>query len=593
MLFFLILTLTNGHSQSLFDTVLALENLSNPNYTEIIRILEEERSPGALGKLGELWLIGFPDLHNQISRNYTIAFQYLTEGAKLGDGDSMFLLHVMYQESLLTNEFSEVLMETTEDIVRNNVIRAILKNNSWKFQLSYLAALQQCVKSDSLETPDFLNKTSLKFPFLKPIECLITRDSTFLALKAAHKTVEFIQKNGRVDYRFKRIDLELKNAFGDESEKILSMLSNKYQANAQPDGFASIGEAYMFGNNALGIGKNPVEGLKYFEQAAELGSTQAASTLGTMYSQGIGVEKNHTKALEYLEKAMEEGSVKAMITLGIMYRNGSGVKQNFTRAFEYTKLAVDLGDLESLSNLAVFYLNGEGVEKNITKALEYMEKAAKSGFYAGKFNLGLMLYDGEGIAQDYKEAMKLFLEVIYEGQLDQYVSKAYKFYRQGGYKSAYLCYLIASSLGYQSARLSLAYMFEKDVVANKCSGGKDACIGHYLFRAIAEDQDQWANEKMAKILYSAGEQFTNSYEIAYKYYQNAPISGNVLFTLGYMTEQGIGCQSDYDKALSYYSTIVEKSQTKEIDSNAKFPAFFALYKLKSKMVINQLISRFY
>ena len=572
-----------------------LENSHTINYKEVISLLQfsaESGNPEAYTKLGELYLLGFPEENGQIYYNYKEAYQYFIKGANLESSNSRFFLHIIYQENLLTDEFQNITEIIDSNEIRLNMIKG-LRMNKDLFALSHISAVTQCVNSKNISIPEFLERSiyesigpALKFPFLNSIECNISRDLVYLAMLEARKAVDHIQRKGKIEHDLKRIDLELNNAFGEEGEKILSLFAKQFEEHSITMGFTSIGETYMFGDNALGINKNPEEGLKYFEKALEMGDTNAAAVLGTLYTQGIGVEANYSRAYEYLEKAIAGGSVQAMISMGLLYRNGNGVTRNYTKAFEYTKMASDSGNIESLSNLAVFYLNGEGVERNLEKAVEYMKKAAGTGFYGAKFNLGLLHIDGEGVEKSQEKAFQFFTEVIYQGKRDGYVNKAYKYFRKGNMRSAYLSYVIASALGYQSARLSLAYMYDKALTGNKCLLGKEYCIGTYLFKSIIHDNDQWANEQLAKILYNGGNFFASDYEKAHKFYLNAPPSGEVLFALGYMYEEGLGCEKNYDKALEYYESIISQAETSGIDPGASYPAMIAKYKLKSKMILN-------
>ena len=578
--------------QYYYKAIDILENSNDIDYEEVILLLKKSTNSDSYTKLGEIFLIGYPDKKNEIYRNYTEAYQYFIKGMKLGNSDSQFFLYIMHQENLLTNEFKGIIEPTSTVGVKSNLATA-LRHDGQFFPLAYVAAVLQCIKRQDFIMPEFLERSinenigpAVKYPFLSNEQCQINRDLAHIAMLHAHKAVDHIERKGKIEHNFQRIDLELDNSFGDESEKLLKLLAKTFEEHSISMGYAEIGQTYMYGDNTLGIDKNPAEGMKFIEKALELGDEHAAATLGNMYTKGIGVETNFSKAVEYIEQAIAGGSVQAMITMGYLYRNGQGVEVNYSKAFEYTKMAADRGSIESLSNLAVFYLYGEGVEKNKEKALEYMQLAASAGYYSAKFNLGLMYFNGEGVEISIEKAFDLFINSIYEGQVDGYLSKAYKYFRQGNMKSAYLCYVIASALGYQSARLSLAYMFDKGLNENQCLLGKEYCTGVYLFRSIIEDNDQWAYEKLAKIFYNGGAFFVSDYDRAHKFYLNAPRSGEVLFALGYMYEEGLGCDKNYEKALEYYETIIYKAENKEIEPDAAYPATLAKYKLKSKMIFN-------
>jgi uncharacterized protein len=576
-----------------------LENEESIDYNNLISLLETSANlgnPDAFSKLGELFLVGYTDSNGQISRDYKLAYSYFKKGSELGSVDSRFFIHVMYKEFLLTNEFDDVINYVSFSDIRSNMIRA-MDGTSYLFILAHVNSVLECRRLEHLSPPEFLNKTIndqmdtvINFPFLVPQECKITRDLVYLLMAQAHKSIDYIQKTGKIPYNFKRIDLELDYLYGTDSQNALSLFTKTIETYSNPVGYTNIGETHMFGNNLNGIPRNMPEGLKYYEKAIEMGDHNAAAALGTVYSQGIGVKSNSTKALEYLNKAISKGSIKAMVTLGLMHRTGNGVEKNITKAFEYTKMAADKGDIDSISNLAVFYLNGEGVPKDVQKALDYIQIAADHGLLPGKFNLGLMYFDGLGVESSYEKALELFMSVIYESQKDNYLSKAYKSFRTGDIKGAYISYLIASNLGYQSAISSLGYMHYKGLGSNKCKIDKEYCAAFYYYQSIALYNDPWAYEKLAKVLYSGGSSFKPDYDKAYQFYLSAPATGEVLFNLGYMSEQGLGCSVDNDKAIEYYDKIIANAGDNGIDVEAAYPARLAKYKLIIKMKLLSVLS---
>jgi TPR repeat protein len=179
-------------------------------------------------------------------------------------------------------------------------------------------------------------------------------------------------------------------------------------------------------------------------------------------------------------------------------------------------------------------------------------------------------------------AFNYFMDTVYGAQIDGYMAKAYKRFREGDKKGSYLYYIMASSLGYQSARTSLAYFFEKGLNLNKCWLGKELCLANYLIRAITENGDKWANEKLAKLLYTGGEFLKANFSEAYLFYQNAPKTGEVLFTLGYLNEHGLGCSQNLTAAECCYLEIISLADGKKIEQASKYPALIALYKLRFK-----------
>ena len=124
---------------------------------------------------------------------------------------------------------------------------------------------------------------------------------------------------------------------------------------------------------------------------------------------------------------------------------------------------------------------------------------------------------------------------------------------------------------------------------NSCLLGKEYCQGNYLIRGIIENGDKWAYEKLAKLLFTGGESLKANYEEAYVFYQNAPPTGEVLFTLGYMNEHGLGCTQNQTAAEEYYLEIISLASSKKLEQASKYPALLSLYGLRSKKILKSFI----
>lgn len=74
------------------------------------------------------------------------------------------------------------------------------------------------------------------------------------------------------------------------------------------------------------------------KEAADLGSTQAMSILGSMFLLGRGVAENGKEAEAWLKRASEQGFDEATSILGMAYATGkAGIKPNITLAREMLK----------------------------------------------------------------------------------------------------------------------------------------------------------------------------------------------------------------------------------------------------------------
>ena len=75
------------------------------------------------------------------------------------------------------------------------------------------------------------------------------------------------------------------------------------------------------------------------------------NNLGVLYAKGQGISKDEKKAIQYFEQASDLGDTEAMLNLGDAYLKGMGVKQNVPLAKQYFNKALKNGDLKAKAYL--------------------------------------------------------------------------------------------------------------------------------------------------------------------------------------------------------------------------------------------------
>lgn len=568
-----------------------LENFYEADLAEIDSLLEQSFRPSfkAYDTLFELYLFG--DLEKKISRNYTLASKYLNKALSLHSSKAFFSAAVLFQEILLTTEFEEI-----ESIITlpMTTIKSLKTKHSGHdlLEISFYSAVKECFLSKSQTPPSFIQKSILDeskqfnlYPVFDYDDCSFDRSLTFAAISQAFYARDYIEELGKPQDKIKQEDLEKDIAYGEENEKVISLYSKYFDNNQNSAGMANLGQNYLHGNNIFGISPDYNEALNYFSKSLDLGNDKVAADLGKMYLKGLGVEKNVTKALEFFEIAAEQGSVDAMRQLSVIYQKGKIVEKNDTKAFKYAETAAELGDIQSINNVGVYYLYGIGVEIDTEIGIEYIELAADYGSPAAKYNLACAYYNGDFVDVDYWKAFDLSMQVVYAAQQDNYMNLGYQRFKRGDYKGAYLYFLFASNLGYLEASKSIVFMFSRGLTGNKCKLGEEYCKGVYLYKGVLRN-DSFSFTNMAKLLYVGGDNLEANYTEAFRYFSAAPGTGETLFNIAYMTEHGLGVVKDYDKAKEMYNSIIIKSDSKQIDSYAKYPAYFSLFFLHLKNLLD-------
>lgn len=103
------------------------------------------------------------------------------------------------------------------------------------------------------------------------------------------------------------------------------------------------GYYYYSGTNGYPLNYN--KALQCFQEAAELGVSDAMNYLGVFYENGKIVAQNSATAIEWYNRALAANgkNIYAAYNLASLYYNGKGVAKDMVKAYKYGKIAVDIG----------------------------------------------------------------------------------------------------------------------------------------------------------------------------------------------------------------------------------------------------------
>lgn len=159
---------------------------------------------------------------------------------------------------------------------------------------------------------------------------------------------------------------------------------------------------------------------KYYQMAAELGSSDGIFNVAYDYQYGYGVEENTDKAIEYYKKANELGNVSATLELGLIYfENRDTFDDGINKTISYLEKVME----EDASNLfeeslikAIKALITCHKEKQDTEDLSvyyqrlyeiYISKVNETNGDA-EYNLGLIFKEKESGYYDLRRAFEYF-----------------------------------------------------------------------------------------------------------------------------------------------------------------------------------------
>ena len=121
-----------------------------------------------------------------------------------------------------------------------------------------------------------------------------------------------------------------------------------------------------------------------FKKLKDDHSPRAQFYLGTMYADGLGVDKNKVEAIRWFQQAAEQGFAEAQFTLGVISFKGDGVPQDKAAAVKWYRLAADQGNTRAQFNLGILYGTGDGVQQDQAEALRLIRMAADLGNQTAK-----------------------------------------------------------------------------------------------------------------------------------------------------------------------------------------------------------------
>ncbi|MBR4902568.1 MAG: SEL1-like repeat protein [Victivallales bacterium] len=134
----------------------------------------------------------------------------------------------------------------------------------------------------------------------------------------------------------------------------------------------------MFNFFGWHVPRNHQMTVKYYEESANLGNTEAAFHLGRHYEDGDGVEQDFNKAFKFYYQSAD--APFSQYKVGQFYLEGKGITQDIDLGLKWLFKAVYIEHLpQAQCFLGELYLKGEIVHQDDGKARELLEAAKNAG----------------------------------------------------------------------------------------------------------------------------------------------------------------------------------------------------------------------
>ena len=134
---------------------------------------------------------------------------------------------------------------------------------------------------------------------------------------------------------------------------------------------------------------------------------------------------NQLKALKLFIKLANDGDPEAFYYLGRAYRHGIGLAKNESLGFDLYQISAELGGVTARDSLLIDIMWTYIGEDDFQRSLNLSRLLIKNGNDEGIYHLGYHYLKGYGVMKNHKEALKLFRQIINDGNAQRHVGDIY------------------------------------------------------------------------------------------------------------------------------------------------------------------------
>lgn len=138
----------------------------------------------------------------------------------------------------------------------------------------------------------------------------------------------------------------------------------------------NLGVLYATGK---GVTQSTPQAIQWFKLAAAQGDVEAQYNLGVLLT-ATGDPQEAVQGVAFYQQAAQAHYNKALFNLGVMYANGTVVKQSFATASQYFLKAANQNYAPAQFNLGVMYANGQYFSQSNEQAYIWFDLASSNGY---------------------------------------------------------------------------------------------------------------------------------------------------------------------------------------------------------------------
>lgn len=160
-----------------------------------------------------------------------------------------------------------------------------------------------------------------------------------------------------------------------------------------------------------GVEQDAGKAKEWYLRAANAGHTRAMVRLGSI-SQRLDTPEKWEDGIRWFQQAAELGSASGMVNLGFAYREGRGVDVDQREATRWFEAAVAAGDGHAMIHVGRMY---DRFLSSPQLAVQWFRRAAEHGFKESHVELAMLYDDPTGGVYDPVEAVRWFRQVVEDG----------------------------------------------------------------------------------------------------------------------------------------------------------------------------------
>ena len=226
-------------------------------------------------------------------------------------------------------------------------------------------------------------------------------------------------------------------------------------AKTLPEANVRLGSLYQYG---IGVERDPVKAIKYYEQAIALGDVDSKVKLADVQA-GVHRENpnpDFAKARQSYEEAVADGVANAYLGLGILYFQGKGVEIDYATAEKLFLEALERGSFGANGWLMMIYRDGKGHPRDLQKAFNYCLQAAELGQRDSCGVVGWIYLRGQWMEEAFSQPLAV------QKDLDKAIAFLIKgALKDDGFSLMALGQCYAKGWGVPQMPLKAAYWFQK------------------------------------------------------------------------------------------------------------------------------------